>query len=99
MIGIIDNKKIDISPEEWELYNKIVKSYTNPPNRGEDLFIDLFETNENGIIISIKPPSNQRTSLEVFLFVITLFQQQHMRLIHAQVDDICNQFKEKIKQI
>ena len=50
------------------MYKKIVTSYTTTTNKGEDLFIDLFETDENGIIVFLKPPSKRQTSFEVFLF-------------------------------
>lgn len=95
----IDNKKIDLTEDEWGMYLKIVKSYTTPTNKGEDLFIDLFETDEDGIIVFLKPPSKRQTSFEVFLFLMSVMQHQHLRLMHKQVDDICNQFRSKIKEL
>ena len=95
---IIDNKKIDLTQDEWDMYQKIVKSYTNLTNKGEDLFIDLFETNEDGIIVFLKPPSKRQTSLEVFLFLMAVFQHQHLRLMYKQVNDVCDQMKNKINE-
>jgi hypothetical protein len=86
-IKVIDNKKVDMTDAEWTMYQKIVSSYTTISNRGEDLFIDLFEVNENGIIIFLKPPSKRHTSLEVFLFLMALMQHQHLRIMHDQVDE------------
>lgn len=94
---IIDNKKIDMTSDEWAMYEKIVKSYTSLTNRGEDLFIDLFESDDNGIIIFLKPPSKRQTSFEVFLFLMSLMQHQHLRLMQKQIDDLCDQVREKIK--
>lgn len=85
--------------DEWSLYDKIVKSYTTLTNKGEDLFIDLFETDDHGIIIFLKPPSKRQTSFEVFLFLMALQQQQHIRLMYQQVDDVCAQMKNKLKEI
>lgn len=85
--------------DEWSLYDKIVKSYTTLTNKGEDLFIDLFETDDNGIIIFLKPPSKRQTSFEVFLFLMALQQQQHIRLMYQQVDDVCAQMKNKLKEL
>lgn len=85
-IRIIDNKKVDVTEDEWNMYQKIVQSYTTPTNKGEDLFIDLFETDDNGVIIFLKPPSKFRTSFEVFLFLMSLMQHQHLRLMRQQVD-------------
>jgi hypothetical protein len=99
MIKIIDNKKIELTDDEWTLYKKIVASYTTEFNRGEDMFFDLFETDENGIIIFIKPPSTRRTSFEIFLFLISIMNHQHLRTMHAQIDDICIQVKQKLAEL
>lgn len=96
---VIDNKKIDLTEDEWDMYLKIVKSYTTPTNKGEDLFIDLFETDDQGVIIFLKPPSKRQTSFEVFLFLMSIMQHQHLRLMHKQVDDICDQLKTKMNEI
>jgi hypothetical protein len=97
-IRIVDNKKIEMTDDEWSLYIKIVKSYTSLSNKGEDMFMDLFETDDNGIILFLKPPSKRQSSFEVFLFLMALQQQQHIRLMYQQVDDVCNQMKSKLKE-
>lgn len=96
-IRVVDNKKLDMTDDEWNMYSKIVQSYTTVTNKGEDLFMDLFETDSNGTIIFLKPPSKRQTSFEVFLFLMSLFQHQHLRLMHHQIDDLCNQVREKLK--
>ena len=96
-LRVIDNKKVDLTMDELNMYDKIVKSYTTTTNKGEDLFIDLFETDHNGTIIFLKPPSKFRTSFEVFLFLMSIMQHQHLRLMHKQVDDLCAEIKEKFK--
>jgi hypothetical protein len=95
---VIDNKKVDLTPDEWALYQNIVQSYTTPTNKGQDLFIDLFEVDENGIIIFLRPPSKRQTSFEVFLFLIAIQTQQHLRLMYKRIDDMCDQIKEKLKE-
>lgn len=99
MIRVIDNKKVEMTNDEWDMYQKIVLSYTTTTNKGEDLFIDLFETDDNGIIRFLKPPSKRHTSFEVFLFLMALFQHQHVRLMYMQVDDLAAQLKNKVKEI
>lgn len=96
---IIDNKKVEMTEDEWSLYQKIVKSYNSITNKGEDLFIDLFEVDDNGIIIFLKPPSKRQTSFEVFLFLMSLMSHQHLRIMHNQVFDICKQMKEKMNEL
>ena len=99
MIKIICNRKVDMTPNEYAIYQKIVKSYTTNTNRGEDLFIDLFETDNNGIIVSLIPPSKRHTTLEVFLFLLSLQSHQTMRMMQKQVDDVCLQMKTKMTEI
>jgi len=98
-IRVVDNKRLDMTDDEWIMYQKIVKSYTTLTNKGEDLFQDLFETNEQGIIIFLKPPSKRQTSFEVFLFLMALFQHQHLRLMYKSVEDMRDQFQAKMKEI
>lgn len=96
-LHVIDNKRIDMTDDEWDMYQKIVKSYTTATNKGEDLFIDLFETDHNGIIIFLKPPSKFRTSFEIFLFLMSLMQHQHLRQMQQQINDLVAQVKEKLQ--
>ena|ERR1700723_4156724 len=95
MFVVIDSKKIDMVQQEWDLYQKIVKSYTDSQNKGEDLFIDLFESNDDGIITLLKPPSKRRSTLEVFLFLMSLMQQQHLRQMYQQIENAVGQLKKK----
>lgn len=97
-IRVIDSKKIEMTNDEWTIYEKIVKSYTTLTNRGEDLFSDLFHTNDQGIILFLIPPSKKQTSMEVWLFLTSLMVNQHLRLAHAQIDDMANQFKNKMQE-
>lgn len=95
-IKVIDNKKVEMTEDEWSMYQKIVKSYTDVTGKGEDLFIDLFQTDDNGIIVFLRPPSKRRTSLEVFLFLMALMQHQHLRQMHQQVDEAVAEIKKAL---
>lgn len=98
-IRIVDSKKIDMTDDEYMMYQKIVASYTTATNKGEDLFKELFETDDAGIIIFMRPPSKFRTSFEVFLFLMSLTQAQHIRIMYGQVTDICSQMKHKMQEL
>jgi hypothetical protein len=96
-LRIVDNKKVDMTDHEFDLYEKIVKSYTNLPyQKGEDLFMDLFESDDNGIIVFLRPPTDKATTLEIFLFLVSLMNQQHLRAMYAQIEDLANQVKQKL---
>ena len=99
MIRIIDHKKVDLTNDEYETYQQICRAYTTTTAKGEDFFIDLFESNDDGIITFIKPPSKRMVSMEIFLFIVSLFCHQHVRLMHSQIDDLADQIKEKLKEI
>jgi hypothetical protein len=94
-IRIIDHKKLDMTEEEFTMYNSICRSYDRPNAKGEDLFKDLFETDNDGIILYLKPPSKGYTSMEVFLFITSVFLQQHLRLMHGQINQACAYMKAK----
>lgn len=99
MIRIIDNKKIDLTNSEYKMYKNIANSYTRDNMNGEDLFHDLFETNDSGLIVYLKPPSKRQTSFEVFLFLMTIFQHQHMREMYSELEDFKNKLKEDVLKL
>lgn len=94
-IRIVCNKKLDMTDDEFKMYENIVKSYTTANNKGEDLFIDLFESNDEGIITFLIPPSKRQTSLEIFLFLMSLQQHQSLRKMFNEVEFLIKQVKEK----
>jgi hypothetical protein len=99
MIKIIDNKKVEMTEDEWTMYQKIVQSYTTTTNKGEDLFIDLFHSDEKGKILFLKPPSTRQTSFEVFLFLMSLQQHQSLRDMYSIIGDAASQVKAKEKEL
>jgi hypothetical protein len=97
-LRIIDHKKVEMTNDEWDLYEKICKSYDDVNFKGSDLFSGLFESDDSGIIIFLRPPT-KRTSFEVYLFMMSLMQHQHLRLMHSQIDDVCLQVKNKLSEL
>ncbi len=70
MIKIIDSKRVDMTHDEYQMYQNICESYDNPPSqKGKDLFIDLFETDENGLILFVKPPRPLPSLLSATLII------------------------------
>lgn len=98
-LHIIDNKRVEMTNDEWVMYQKIVKSYTSVTNNGADLFSDLFEVDEKGVIVMLKPPSKRQTSFEVWLFLMALQSQQHLRVMYGQIADIRQQMQDKMKDL
>ncbi len=86
MIRIIDNKKIDLTESEFQLYQEICKAYDTNTFQGKDLFKGLFETNDDGLIVFLKPSNKPYASMEVFLFLISIMVHQHLRQSTQQFD-------------
>lgn len=100
MIRIIDNKKVELTNSEFSLYQEICKSYDRQNFKGEDLFKDLFESDDKGVIIFLRPPQNKAPfSMEIYMFLMSICCHQHIRQMYDQVDDICKQLKEKMSQL
>jgi len=95
-IKIINNQKVDMTEDEYQMFLDICKNYDRANFKGEDLFKDLFITNDDGLIIFIKPPSHKYISMEVFLFVVAIYQHQHMRVLYKRVDDLERKLLNKI---
>lgn len=99
MIKIINNKKIELTHEEYDQYTNICKSYDAPNSKGADLFKGLFDTDENGIIINLNAPSKYYTSFEVFLWLMKVMQHQHLRVMREQQQVMVNETKEIIANL
>jgi hypothetical protein len=82
---IIDNKKVLMTNDEYNIYQEICKGYDRPNFQGKDLFQDHFEVNDDGIIIFVKPPHKKYSSMEVFTFLISLMVNQQLRLAQDQI--------------
>lgn len=100
-LRIIDNKRVELTDDEFRLFGKLCESYKE--YGGASLFQNLFETNNDGIILFLKPPSTKFVSWEIFMFLISVFQQQHMRLIYTEnmkmQEEMINRFNQKIAEL
>jgi len=94
-LRIIDNKCIDLTDSEWELYQSICKSYDANHRQGKDMFMGLFETNKEGIIIFLKPPTQKYSSMEVYMFLVGIMVHQHLGTACDAVDVLTQRMLEK----
>ncbi len=98
-IRIVNNKKLEMSNDEFALYKNICKSYDSENTKGSDLFADLFESDDDGIILFLRPPSRRATTMEVFLFLVSLMTQQHLRINYLQIEEMSSQIKNKFQEM
>ena len=99
MIRVIDHKKVELTDDEFAMYQKICRSYDRPNFKGEDLFSEHFNSNDDGIITFVLPPSKKYTTMEVFCFLISIMVNQHLRLVHKQTDILVKETKEAIDKL
>lgn len=99
MIRIIDNKRINLTDDEYGLYEKICRSYDRPNMNGGELFKGLFESDENGIIVFLIPPSNRYISMEVYMFFVSVMIHQHIGAASDHVDQLVVKLDNKIKDL
>ena len=97
MLRVIDNKRIDLTNDEWALYQQISKSYDRLNFSGADLFKGLFETDEKGVIVFLRPPSS-KTSMEVFLFLVNVMIHQQLGMAMGHVDQLSQELTKKIER-
>lgn len=91
---IIDNKKVNCTEDEWDMFQTICKSYDKPPSfKGSDLFQGLFESDDSGTILLIRPPSTRHTSMEAILFIMMLMMNQQLRNMNTKIDNVCANVK------
>lgn len=99
MKKIIDNKQVDITHDEYELYKRICESYDRPNFEGKELFKEHFEVNAHGIITMVKPPQGKYTTMEVHAFLLSLAQNQHLRLMHEQLNMFVKEASQRIIEV
>ena len=96
-LRVIDNKRIDLTAAEWDLYLEICKSYDDERShrKGKDMFVGLFETNKEGMIIFLKPPTHKFSSMEVYMFLVGIMVHQHLGMACDHVDRLTQRMLEK----
>ena len=97
MLRVIDNKRVDLTDSEFKLYQEICLSYDRPNFEGKDLFKGLFETDKNGIIIFMVPPKSKYTSMEVYMFLVSVMIHQHLGTACEHVDKLVLNLDAKLK--
>lgn len=97
-LRIIAHRRIDLTQEEFDLYEKLCKTYSRDHFDGKDLFIDLFETDKDGLIIFLRPPS-ATFSMEIIIFLQNIMTHQHLRKIYKEHEEAVKELKELLNEV
>lgn len=78
MIRVIDYKPVEMTDQEWEYYNYLVKEFTELSYDGKEQFHDMFDTTDDGVITMVRTPFGKEISWSVWCFLINLMINQRM---------------------
>jgi len=92
MLRIIDNKRVEITESEFQLYDEICKSFSKDNFDGKFLFKNLFETDGEGIITFLRAPTTT-FSMEIVIFLQNLMVRQHLTRIYKEHDLALDELK------
>jgi hypothetical protein len=70
---IVGNKKLDITPEEKKYLDYVEKSL------GKNIFVGLFESDKDGIIITITPSPSEPIHMIVLFALLNVMLNQRLR--------------------
>lgn len=93
IIRIIDHKKVALTNDEYKLFQEICAAYDRPKFKGVDLFKDLFESDDRGRVLFIRPPNKNYSSHEVIYFLITVMTHQYLSDSCAAVESFLQEAK------
>jgi hypothetical protein len=96
---VISYKKVKMTEDEFDEYKKICFSYDRPNFKGEELFKDTFEVNDDGRLIYIKALGERQASFEVLFFLMNLMQNQWLRASIGTMNEEINKIVEKEKEL
>jgi hypothetical protein len=85
MFKVIDFKKVEMTNEEYEYYQEIIKEFTDDQYSGKEQFHNVFETDEDGCISIIKPPLKSQIAWVVIFFLQNLMLNQRIRRLEKWV--------------
>ena len=92
MIRAVGNKRLDLTDPEFLVYEKISELV------GKNEFCDLFDTDNNGKIISVFPPIDKPVSMVVVYFLFNVMINQRVRVFDSLIQDV-DIIKEKISKM
>ena len=84
MIRAVGNKRLELSDDEYQYYCGLMDQF------GAAEFTDLFQTDKNGMITSVNPPVNKKTSLGVVYFLLNVMMNQRVRALDQKINKITN---------
>lgn len=91
MIRVIDHKAVDMTNEEYDYYNSLVKEFTYGNHNGKDQFHDLFDVDGDGCISLVRPPIKKRVGWAIIVFLQNLMINQRLRRMEKKIEEFLDE--------
>lgn len=88
MIRVIDHKAVDMTDEEFEYYNKIIEEFTYGIHNGKEQFHDIFDVDDDGCILLIRPSLKKQVAWAAIMFLQNLMINQRLRRMETKIKEI-----------
>jgi hypothetical protein len=75
------------------------ESYSRPNFNGADIFMEMFDTNGEGIITFVKPPEKRAFTMEAYCFLTSLMVNQHLRISHQLNEALVLETKQNLQNL
>ncbi len=92
MIRAVANKRLDLSESEHKYYLLLIQKYS------DTFFRDLFESDNNGIVVSVSPPLDGQTPMAIVFFMLNVMFSQRMRALDLKIKKI-ESIEEKVSRL
>ncbi len=92
MIKAIANQKVEVSQEEYQYYLELETLF------GKDAFLNLFQTNSDGQIISVLPSTSEPKIMILIYFLLNVMFNQRIRKLDKFLNKI-DSLDQRIKKL
>jgi hypothetical protein len=82
LIRAVGNKRLELSEDEFKYFCALKDQF------GGHSFAGLFDTNKNGIITTVNPPTNKNVPLGVIFFLLNVMMNQRVRILDKKINKI-----------
>jgi len=93
MIKIIDYKAVDMTKEESDYHDALVKEFTYGEYQGKNQFHDIFDVDNDGCISFIRPSLKKEVGWAVIVFLQNLMLNQRIRRMERKIEEFLNDNK------
>lgn len=93
---VIDHKFISLTKDEWSYYQQLVQEFSDHTKSGADYFIDIFDADDDGLILNLRLPMTKQIPWAIVVFMQNVVINQQLRSVHREIDTRFANLEDKI---